>query len=232
MTFSGNFAITFYAVDVFKSAINGEIMNEYLSAVIMGIIKLVGTLIYIPAVKYLSRRFLICSSSFVMGVCMSVLGLAMYSHETGLIASLDAVSWLPLLCVTVYMLADSIGLGAVPFLYVAEFFPSEMRSVLSGITLGLANLELFVVVKTFPNLTVSMGDSGTFWLYGVCCFLTIIFTLIWIPETKGRTLGDIEKYFSYKENLHVTPLPTPVGTPATAKRGLAPYPHLSIQFTL
>jgi facilitated trehalose transporter len=231
MTFSGNFAITFYAVDVFKQVGAGHI-NEYLSAVIAGLIKLLGSLIYIPAVKYLSRRVLICSSSLVMGISLSILGLAMYSHETGLIASLDHISWLPLICVTVYMLADPIGLGSVPFLYVAEFFPSEMRSLLSGITIGLANLELFIVVKTFPNLNAVMGSSGTFWLYAGCCFATIVFTLLTIPETKGRTLEDIEEYFSHKESLYVTPLPTPVGTPATTKRGLAPYPHLSIQFTL
>jgi hypothetical protein len=50
------------------------------------------------------------------------------------------------------MIADSIGLGSIPFLYVGEFFPTEMRSVMSGMTTGLANLELFLAVKTFPNL--------------------------------------------------------------------------------
>jgi len=229
MTFSGNFAITFYAVDIFHKATNQ--INEYLSAVIIGLIKFLGALLYIPAIKYVSRRILICGSAFVMGISMAILGLAMYSHETGLL-HMDHITWLPLLCVTLYMIADPIGLGSVPFLYIGEFFPSEMRSLLSGITVGLSNLELFIVVKTFPNLTNMMGDSGTFWFYAGCCFVTILFTLVWIPETKGRTLQDIEQYFSYKESLHVSPLPTPVGTPATSKRGLAPYPHLSVQFTL
>ena len=166
---------------------------------------------------------------------MAILGLAMYSHETGLL-HMDNFTWLPLLCVTIYMIADPVGLGSVPFLYIGEFFPTEMRSLLSGITVGLANLELFIVVKTFPNLTHMMGDSGTFWLYAGSCFVTILFTLVWIPETKGRSLQDIEEYFSYKENKHVSPFPspvtTPVGTPSTSKRGLAPYPLLAAQFTV
>jgi len=217
MTLTGNFAITFYAVDIFQHAGKGYI-NEYLSAIIIGAIKLLGSILYIPAVKHISRRMLLCSSAFVMGVSMSILGLAMYSHETGLFHSLDSISWLPLLCVTLYMLADPMGVGSVPFLYVGEFYPSEMRSVLSGITIGLSNLEMFLVVKTFPTLTHTMGDSGTFWLYAGFCLVTILYTLVWIPETKGRSLQDIEAYFGYKESLHVTPLPTPVGSPETIRK--------------
>jgi len=230
MAFTGNFAITFYAVDVFQHSGNGAI-NSYLSAIIIGAIKFLAAILYIPAVKYISRRMLICGSSFVMGTSMSILGLAMYSHETGLYSSIEAMAWLPLVCVTIYMLADPIGVGSVPFLYLGEFFPSEVRSILSGITIGLSNLEMFIVVKTFPNLTNMVGDSGTFWLYAAFSFVMIIYTLVWIPETKGKTLQDIEAYFSYKENKHVTPYATPVQTPATAKRGMC-YHSAGLQFTM
>jgi MFS family permease len=228
--FTGNFAITFYAVDIFQHSGNGAI-NSYLSAIIIGAIKFLGAILYIPAVKYISRRMLICGSSFVMGTSMSILGLAMYSHESGLYSNLEAMVWLPLVCITIYMLADPIGVGSVPFLYLGEFFPAETRSILSGITVGLSNLNMFIVVKTFPGLTNMVGDSGTFWLYSAFCFVMILYTLVWIPETKGRTLQDIEQYFNYKENMHVTPFATPVSTPNTVKRGLNPH-QAGIQFTL
>lgn len=229
--FTGNFAITFYAVDIFQHSGNGAI-NSYLSAIIIGAIKFLGAILYIPAVKYISRRMLICGSSFVMGTSMSILGLAMYSHESGLYSNLEALVWLPLVCITIYMLADPIGVGSVPFLYLGEFFPAESRSILSGITVGLSNLNMFIVVKTFPGLTNTVGDSGTFWLYSVFCFVMILYTLVWIPETKGRSLQDIEQYFNYKENLHVTPYATPVSTPNTVKKGLNPAYQAGIQFTL
>ena len=92
---------------------------------------------------------------------------------------------------------------------------------------GLSNLNMFIVVKTFPSLTNMVGDSGTFWLYSSFCFVMILYTLVWIPETKGRTLQDIEQYFNYKENLHVTPF----ATPNTVKRGLDRH-QAGIQFTL
>merc|ERR1712038_1366132 len=102
----------------------------------------------------------------------------MYSHETGLLHDQDTLTWLPLVCVTLYTLADPIGVGSVPFLYLGEFFPAEMRSILSGITIGLSNLEMFIVVKTFPNLTNMVGDSGTFWLYAAFSFIMIVYTLV------------------------------------------------------
>jgi len=228
--FTGNFAITFYAVDIFQHSGNGAI-NSYLSAIIIGAIKFLGAILYIPAVKYISRRMLICGSSFVMGISMSVLGLAMYSHESGLYSNLGIMVWLPLVCITIYMLADPIGVGSVPFLYLGEFFPAETRSILSGITVGLSNLNMFIVVKTFPSLSNMIGDSGTFWLYSAFCFVMILYTLVWIPETKGRSLQDIEQYFNYKENLHVTPFATPVSTPNTVKRGLNRH-DAGLQFTL
>lgn len=65
VTFTGNFAITFYAVDIFQKS--GHFFNEYVSAIIIGAIKFLGALVYIPAVKYISRRMLICTSALVMG---------------------------------------------------------------------------------------------------------------------------------------------------------------------
>ena len=92
---------------------------------------------------------------------------------------------------------------------------------------------MFLVVKTFPDMSSSMGgDHGAFWLYAAVCFASVVFTLFFIPETSGKTLQEIEGFFSHKESLHVTPFVTPAATPGSVKRGLAPYPHLSLQFTL
>jgi sugar porter (SP) family MFS transporter len=248
MTFSGKFAISFYAVEIFHNAAS-KTVNEYYAAVIIGFIQLLGSVLFIPAVKMFSRRFLLCLSALIMGISLSVLGMAMYSHShhhdlshttdpaelAELMSKMD-VDWLPLLCIITYMIADPIGVGSIPFLYTAEFFPSQVRSLLSGITIGMANLEMFILVKTFPNLNASMGHHGTFWLYAGVCFATIVYVLLYIPETRGKTLQEIESLFSFKENLHVTPLP---GTPVLNRRRNTngsiksiPRHHAGYQFTL
>lgn len=228
MFFSGTVTISFYAVDVFRMATSG--VDQYLSAIVIGIIKLIGTVLFVPAVRYYSRRLLLCLSSLVMGLSLLVLAVFMYARENGgsMGETFESLYWLPLCCVTFYIIADALGLGSIPFLYVGEFFPSEMRSVMSGLTIGLSNLELFLAVKTFPNLCNTIGDSGAYWLYAAVCFTTIIFVLMCVPETRGKSLQDIEKYFGYKENLHVSPFPTPKDTPTSSPR----YPRLSLQFTL
>ena len=72
------------------------------------------------------------------GTSLTVLGLSVYSHNShgSLSHMIGDFYWLPLTCVILYMLADPLGLGSIPFLYSAEFYPSEMRSFLSGITIG------------------------------------------------------------------------------------------------
>lgn len=238
MLFSGSFAIGFYAVEIFRKADphHNEHQGGYLSAIGVGAIRLIGSLLFIPAIMYFSRRFLICVSAMIMSIALAVLGLAMYAHNGTNLIPYELPHWLPLACITLYMAVDPLGLGSVPFVYIAEFYPAEMRSLLSGITIGLSNLELFIVVKTFPMLTDSYGDGAVFWVYSGFCLLAVIFTLIFIPETKGKSLEEIENHFSYKRNLHVTPfatpVPTPFSTPASQRRsgGLHVNHHLTRSF--
>merc|ERR1711981_619717 len=218
MRFSGSYVISFYAVEIFRKADPHHSNDpydsrEYLSAIGVGVIKLIGSILFIPAIKYCTRKFLLCISSTVMAIALAILGLAMYSHDGPDLIPNELPNWLPLACVTLYMAMDPLGLSSIPFVYMAEFYSGEMRSLLSGITIGLSNLELFVVVKTFPMLSTKYGDGATFWLYSGFCLAAVIFTLIFIPETKGKSLEETENYFNYKRNLHVTPFSTPRSTP-------------------
>jgi len=242
MRFSGSYVISFYAVEIFRKAdpLSNDTSGsrEYLSAIGVGVIKLIGSILFIPAIKYCTRKFLLCLSSTMMALSLCVLGLAMYVHEDGFnLFTAELPGWLPLACVTLYMAMDPLGLSSIPFVYMAEFYSGEMRSLLSGITIGLSNLELFIVVKTFPMLSLKYGDAATFWLYAGFCVAAAIFTLIFIPETKGKSLEEIGDYFNYKRNLHVTPFPTPFATPEPKRRNgndstRAPTTHDFHQFTL
>jgi len=212
MLFSGKFAIDFYAVEIVKH-FEGS-MNEYLSVVIIAFISLVGSLSYIPLVKRFSRKILICFSAFVMGLSLVLLGLCMYSHTYSSLSMLSDCDWLPMICIVSYMVAAPMGLCSIPFIYIAEFYPSEMRSLMGGLTIALSNLELFIVVKTFPNLEYLMGDHGVFWLYAFACFGAIVFTLSYIPETKDKVLTKVENKFAKLGKVEraspwVTPVPSP-----------------------
>merc|ERR1719347_185565 len=96
-----------------------------LSLVLLGLISLVGSLSYIPLVKRFSRKILICFSAFVMGLSLVLLGLCMYSHTYSSLSMLRDCDWLPMICIVSYMLAAPMGLCSIPFIYIAEFYPSE-----------------------------------------------------------------------------------------------------------
>ena len=228
MLFSGDFSISFYAVDIFRRA-TGVVGNDvFLSAIIVGAIKFLGSLAFIPAMKYCTRKILLTSSSIVMGVSLAVLGFAMHVHE-GHFLDQDLPSWVPVVCVTIYEAVVPLGLGSLPYIYTGEFFPTQMRSLLSGFTIGMAQLEMFIVIKTFPVLSATMGDGGIFWMYSAVCIAAAVFSLIFVPETKGKSLEQIGEYFGHKKNLHVTPYTTPMPQRRTNGR---PHPLQSIQFTL
>lgn len=212
MIFSGKFAIEFYSVSIFSQA--GGSIDHYLSAVIIAAIQLVGSLLFIPLIRKMSRKILIVASSFVMAVALFLFGLYLYAHHEGKLAGLASATWLPLTCIVVYMVAAPLGLCSLPLLYLAEFFPSEMRSVLGGLTVSLSHLELFLLVKTFPNLELAIGGHGAFWIYAGSCILAIILTLYCIPETKDRSLIQVENKFARGKEYLVTPWATPLPSPS------------------
>jgi len=204
MIFSGKFTIDFYAVDFFKNT--GSHVNEYISAVIIAFIHLVGSLIFIALVKKTSRKLLLSISSLVMGTALA--GLAIWMSYSS-----SATDWVPITCLLVYMLAAPLGLCSLPFLYIAEFYPSELRSVMAGLTTMLTNIMMALAVKTFTNLESLLGHHGVVFLYSGACFGAILLTLSYVPETKDKSLTVIQDKFARlkpeRASPWVTPLPSP-----------------------
>jgi len=204
MVFSGKFTIDFYAVDFFKNT--GSHVNEYISAVIIAFIHLVGSLIFIALVKKTSRKLLLSISSLVMGTALA--GLAIWMSYSS-----SATDWVPITSLLVYMLAAPLGLCSLPFLYIAEFYPSELRSVMAGLTTMLTNIMMALALKTFTNLESLLGHHGVVFLYSGACFGAILLTLSYVPETKDKSLTVIQDKFARlkpeRASPWVTPLPSP-----------------------
>lgn len=93
------------------------------------------------------------------------------------------------------MVGFSVGYANIPFLLMGELLPVRQRSVLSSLA-GSFNLgTMFVVIKTYPQFKRALGADGTFWMYAVLCVLSCVFVAVLLPETKGKTLDEIERYF-------------------------------------
>ena len=123
------------------------------------------------------------------------------------------LGWLPLAALIVFFVAYSSGFANVPFVIMGELFPSRYRFILGPISSSFNLLCVFLVVRCFPIMQMSsMGKHGTFWFFMCCTILGIAFAYFFLPETKGKTLEDIELLFKKQ------PVPTIIVTVAVTDR--------------
>ena len=125
-----------------------------------------------------------------MAVALAVLGLGL--KLSGVIDNLVAVSLVSLM---VYVGAFAIGLGPIFWLLIAEIYPLRVRGLAMGVATTANWASNLVVSLTFLSLTEALGPSATFWVYGLLTVVAVIFAYKLIPETKGRTLEQIEEFW-------------------------------------
>lgn len=89
-----------------------------------------------------------------------------------------------------------IGMGPVPWVMVSELFPPNVRAQGSAITSATSWMATFVVTNLFQPTEDVLGASGVFWLFATICFFGSILLYFFIPETKGKTLQEIQEIFN------------------------------------
>ncbi|XP_043506075.1 facilitated trehalose transporter Tret1-like isoform X1 [Polistes fuscatus] len=197
--FSGTNVITFYAVEIFNDS--GTTINKYLAAVILGIVRLVSTIVACIACRRSGRRALTMVSSVGCGLSMIGLGSYMWLKEYWVINHLPFVAtWIPVFCIFSYTVTCTLGFLVIPWIMIGEVYPVQVRGIIGGLTTMTAHCFIFVVVKTYPFLASALTRHGTFILYGCISLFGTIYFYICLPETKGKTLQEIEDYFSGRSN--------------------------------
>jgi MFS transporter, SP family, major inositol transporter len=179
--------IIYFAPSTFQATGFGA-SASILATVGVGIVLVVGTILAIMVIDRVGRRSMLLIAFAGMGVSLGMMGLAY------LLPSLSgAVGWLAIACVTVYIAFFSFGLGAVIWVVVSEIYPLIVRgSGMAMATMGhwVAN---FVVSLTYLSLIQAIGETFTLWLYALMCAAAFLFCYYLVPETKGRSLEEIEE---------------------------------------
>lgn len=171
-----------YAQEVFSAA-GYSVSGIMQSIVITGIVNLVFTFVAIFTVDRLGRRPLMLLGALGLAIIYLVLGAAYYtlSHGVHMIALIVAA-------IGCY----AMSLAPVTWVVIAEIFPNRIR----GVAMSVAVLALWtactVLTFTFPYLHLYLGTHGTFWLYASICIAGFIFIWLRLPETKGKSLEQIE----------------------------------------
>ncbi|HQJ83573.1 MAG: sugar porter family MFS transporter [Bacteroidales bacterium] len=171
-----------YAQEIFSNAGYG-VSDIMFNIVITGSVNLVFTLVGMFTVDKLGRKALMLLGAGGLALNFLTLG-TMYFLE---------LKGLPMLIMVVLAVATyGMSLAPVTWVILSEIFPNRIR----GFAMSVATFSLwtacFVLTYTFPLLNHSLKASGTFWLYGVICVLGFLFIKRKLPETKGKSLEEIE----------------------------------------
>ena len=174
-----------YAQEVFAAAGYG-VSDILFNIVITGVTNVIFTFIGMYLVDRLGRRALLMFGAAGLFCIYALLGACYYFQATGI--------WV--LCLVVMAIACyAMTLAPVVWVVLSEIFPNRIR----GMAMAVATFSLwaacFVLTYTFPLLNKGLGSYGTFWLYGIISVLGFIFIKTMLPETKGKSLEEIEKSF-------------------------------------
>jgi len=181
----------YYGPEIFKK-LGSETTAALLQTVVVGSVNLLFTIIAIWTVDRLGRKPLMVVGSAGMGISLFALGLAAFYQKEEL--------WV-LIFMLGYIASFALSVGPVTWVILSEIFPTRIR----GRAMSIATLCLwasnFVVSQTFPMMNenewlVDKFHHGfPFWIYGTLCVVLVLFVWFFVPETKGKTLEEIEKYW-------------------------------------
>ncbi|XP_050916717.1 sugar transporter ERD6-like 6 [Lathyrus oleraceus] len=169
---------------------------EILENLFGGTEKVLATILTLWLADKSGRRLLLIVSSSAMALSLLVVSISFYlkeyiSPDSDLYATLSLVS---VAGFVVMVIAFSLGLGAMPWIIMSEILPINIKG-LAGSFATLANWFFSWLVTLTANLLLDWSSGGTFTIYTAVCVFTAGFVAIWIPETKGKTLEEIQQFF-------------------------------------
>lgn len=224
--FCGTNAIAFYSVTILKESVPS--VNEYLATIIIDIVRFIVSVIAVILLKRYGRKYLSVVSAigtacslFLLAICLGFFNFkpseetTIVLNETNLTSTtietvssesyLYLLNYLPLVFLISYISFVSIGLVPIPWVLTGELFSKEMRGIGSGGTSCFGFICYFLVVKTSPDLFQSLQNYGTFCFFGTVCVVGCIILQLFLPETKDKTLTEIEAFYK-KKTLPDNPL--------------------------
>jgi SP family arabinose:H+ symporter-like MFS transporter len=182
--FSGINAIMYYSTKIFATAGIG-VKNSFAASAIVGLVNLLFTFIAIALVDKAGRRALLLAGLTAQVMALGIAGW-MFHVRAGGVGLLIAI--------VAFIAAFAMALGPVPWILCSEIFPAKIRGRAMSIATFAIWTSCYVVAQTFPMLNDSprIGPALTFWAYAICSALGLIFVFALVPETKGRSLEEIE----------------------------------------
>ena len=186
---SGVNTVIYYAPSVFHDTGLGR-SSAILATAGIGVVNVIMTIVGMVLIERAGRKRLLIAGFAVMAASLVVLGAAL-----GPFADSGASGYIAVICLAVYIAAFAVSVGVVVFVLPSEVYPLAIRGAAMSTTL-VANWGMnFIVSLTFLSLLQILGSGITFWMYAGVCVLGILYAVFLVPETKGKTLEQLEREF-------------------------------------
>jgi sugar porter (SP) family MFS transporter len=171
-----------YAEEIFTSAGYG-VSDTLFNIVITGSVNLIFTLVAMFTVDKWGRKKLMVLGSIGLAITYLLLGGAYYFELKGI-----AVLTLVIIAIAIY----AMSLAPIVWVILSEIFPNRIRGAAMALATFALWIACFILTYTFPLLNKALGAAGTFWIYAGICLIGFLFILAKLPETKGKSLEEIE----------------------------------------
>ena len=209
--FSGINAVIFYASDIFKKA--GFVHVNLVSFIAIGVVQVIATLLSVMLVDKLGRKSLLTVSGIGMGLSSFVLGIYYYilvhhcENHLGSSGhsdqSLDKhfpcdsmkFGYLAIVCVVFFIISFSLAWGPIPWTLMSELMPNHVRTLAGSIATVVNWTFATIITSSFHSIVEKITGAGAFWIFAAITVFGIAFVIVFLPETKGHTLEEIQENF-------------------------------------
>lgn len=190
---SGINGILFYASTIFKAA---GLTDSNLATCGLGAIQVVATGVTTWLLDKGGRRLFLIISTAGMTISLIIVAVAFYlkdvfTEDSDLYFMLSLLSLVGLVA---NVISFSLGMGAIPWIIMSEILPINIKG-LAGSVATLFNWLTSWAITMTANLLLNWSSGGTFTIYAVVSAFSLVFVILWVPETKGRTLEEIQWSF-------------------------------------
>jgi SP family galactose:H+ symporter-like MFS transporter len=182
--------VIYYAPIIMQSAGISSASGAILATAGIGLVNVFMTVVSMWLIDRVGRRPLLLTGVAGMAVTLGALGFVFQDAGAS-----GAVTRLALVGIMAYVASFAISLGPIFWLMIAEIYPNRIRSSAEGLAATFNWGSNLAVSLTFLTLLQAIGPSRTFWLYGLMALAAWIFSYVLVPETKGRTLEEIETFW-------------------------------------
>ena len=177
--------------EIFRSA-GTATSDAFFQSVLVSLVNLVFTLFALWLVDLSGRKKLILAGTLLQSISFGLVGWFYHVHGSGLAV---------LIFVMTFVAGHAFGNGVACWVIISEIYPTKVR----GRAMSIATTALWVVGylgnQSFPLMQKHLGSDGTFWCFSTAAFLNLVCVLWLVPETKGRTLEDITKFWAARKSL-------------------------------